>query len=112
MVKDIDKILKGSDKGESFVVHLDDDKKASAEKLKAFAKDNELTRTALTTHKDGKASPAGHKIADSVKFTVIVYEKKKVVENFALDKLDEASRKKIVQSLQKLIATPAEETKT
>ena len=112
LVKDIEKTVKGSKKGVSFVVHMDDDTKGSAEKLKAFAKANGLSKVALTTNKSGKKSPAGYKINDKVKYTILLYEKKKVVKNFALNKIDDASRKKIVAATQKLMKVTTVAAKT
>ena len=107
LVKDIEKTVKGSKNGVSFVVHMDDDSKGSAEKLKAFAKANGLSKVALTTNKSGKKSPAGYKLNDKVKYTILLYEKKKVVKNFALNKIDDASRKKVVDATQKLMKVTA-----
>ena len=106
LAKEIEKVVAPSDKSEGVIVHMDDDAKASAEKLKEFAKANELKRVALTTNQSGKKSPGGFKLNDSVKFTILVYEKKKVVANFALDKIEEANRTKVVEALKKLLAPP------
>ena len=103
MAKEVEKLLGSSSKGASFVVHLHGDKKASAERRKEVAKANRLTKVALTTNPGGTKSPPGYKLNDEVKFTILLYLKKKVVENFALNKLDETIRKKIVQAAGKLM---------
>ena len=103
LVKDIEKTINSSKNGLAFIVHMEDDAKGSAEKLKALAKANSLSKVALTTNKSGKKSPAGYKIDDKVKYTILLYEKKKVVKNFALNKIEDANRKEIIAALQKLV---------
>lgn len=103
LVKDIDKTVKSSKNGVAFVVHMEKDTKGSAEKLKKLAEAHKLGKVALTTNKSGEKSPPGYKIDDKVKYTILLYEKKKVVKNFALNKIDDDTRKKIVEETKKLM---------
>ena len=103
MVKELDKVVKGSKNGVGVVIQMTDDKAGAKKKLQEFAKANGIGKVALTVNKAGTKSPKGYKISDKVKHTVLVYKKKKVVHNFALNKLDEKSVKEIVAAAKKVL---------
>ena len=87
MAKQIDSVVANSKQGMSFVVLLDDDKSGAAGKLKAFRTKSGTSKVGLTYNMGGAKSPAGHKLDPKVKHTVLVYKNKKVVHNFAVNKL-------------------------
>jgi hypothetical protein len=103
LVKELEKVVAASKKGVGFVVLMDDDKKGAAEKLKKLAEKEKLKKIALTVNSTGKKSPKGHKVNPKVKHTIIVYEKKKVVHNFALNKVGADETKKVVAAAKKVL---------
>lgn len=107
LVKEVEKVVAKSKEGTGVVISLDDNKDAATEKLKAFAKEHGLTKVALTVNKAGKGSPGGYKLNDTVKHTILVYEKKKVVHNFALNEIDEKSTKEVVAAAAKVLGAGA-----
>jgi hypothetical protein len=77
----------GSKQGVGFVVLLDDDKDGAATKLKEFRTKNGVKKVALTVNGGGAKSPGGYKLNPKVKHTILVYEKKTVLKNFAVNAL-------------------------
>ena len=107
LVKEVDKVTKASKDGESVVVLLDDDAKKSAKQLEEAAKAAGLEKVALTVNKSGAKPPAGLKINTKVKYTIRVYQKKKVVKNFAFNEIKDEDRKKVVEEATKLMGAKA-----
>ena len=72
LVKDVDKVVKSSKKGVGFVVHMDENEKSSAEKLKELAKANKIislrTGSGRPVRRTRKSSrwPSGDNIAGRI----------------------------------------------
>ena len=91
LVKEIDNVAATAKDFFSYVVYLDDDKKAATKKLQDFAQANKVRAVDMTLNQSGATSPRGYNVNPKVKHTVLVYEKNKVVHNFALNSLDKKS---------------------
>jgi protein tyrosine phosphatase len=107
LVKELDKVVKENKGSTAVVILMADDKKAAADKLKAYAKEHGIEKVALTVNVTGSKSPNKYKVDDKVKHTVIAYTRKKVVENFALNTIDEKSTKEIIEKTVKVLKPAA-----
>ena len=85
LIKAIDKATVENKKAEmgSYVVFCSDEEKLEA-KLKDFAKTASIKETVLSI--DSPSGPGKYKIAKDADLTVVLYTKRKVVENFAFEK--------------------------
>lgn len=104
LVKQIDKIVSDSTNSVGVVILMNDDKAGSANKLKKYGQENGLKKMELSVNLSGAKSPGRCKINPAVKHTIVVYEKKTVVENFALNKIGESETAKIAAAFKKLVA--------
>ena len=84
---------------------MDDDQVAARKTIAAFASDNKVAAIDMTLNKSGSTSPRGYKLNPAVKHTILMYRRNKVVENFALDKLDGAAIKKVTSAAAKFLAS-------
>lgn len=86
----------------SFVVFLSDDEGMEG-KLKAFAEKEGIKELVLSI--DNPAGPKGYNISKDADVTVVLYTKRKVVENYAFKKgeLDDAAVEKIVADVKKIL---------
>lgn len=108
LVKELDKVAAKNKNTFTYVVYLNDDQVVAKKTLVSFAKTNKLTAVDLTLNKSGSKSPKGYKLNPKVKHTVLMYTGKKVVQNFALDKIDAAVTKKIVAAATKVFSSKSE----
>ena len=76
-------------------MYLADNNKASAEKLTELAKKNKI-KMPLSVNLEGKKAPKQYELNPKVKYTVIVYEKKKCIKTFALNKITEKDVKAVL----------------
>src|SRR5829696_51194 len=85
LVKKLEQAASDSSSGKAgaFVVLMTDDDKAEA-KLKELAEKENLKKVVLMV--DNPAGPSDYKIAKEADVTVLLYEKKKVKQNFAYEK--------------------------
>ena len=100
LVKAVDGVQKTSKGSAAFVVLLDKDEKAGAEKLKKLAVETGAS-IPLTVNKLGEKSPEGYDLNAEVKKTILVYKDKKVVSNFALNSLSEKDIQAIADAAKK-----------
>ena len=103
LVKATQGAIKGKSDAAAFLVLMDKDKQAAAEKLRKLAYVTDATFP-LTLNMDGEASPAGYNINPKAKNTVLVYRKKQVVNNFVLNSITEKDLKEISEAAAKNIA--------
>lgn len=103
LVKQIDKVVGESANGVGFLVLLDDNREGAIEKLKGLAQKSEIGQVALTVNEGGSNSPAGYKLNPKVTHTVLVYEKKKVVHNFALSSIGDSEASEILSASKKVL---------
>lgn len=100
LVKAVDAAQKDSKKGAAFLVLLDKDAKAGAEKLKKLQAETGVS-IPLTVNDAGEDSPKGYELAKDVKTTVLVYKEQKVVSNFALNAISEKEVAAIAEAAKK-----------
>lgn len=103
MVKAVDAAHKGHKNASAFLVLMDKDEKAGKEKLKKLQAETGASFP-LTVSKSGEKSPAGYEVSSDVKSTILVYKDKKVVNNFALNKIGESDIKAVVEAAKKNMA--------
>ena len=108
LVKELDKVAKKNKNSFNYVVYLKDDVDAAKKTLVAFAKTNKLAAVDMTINMGGSKSPKGYKLNPDVKHTILMARGNKVVANFALDKIDPATTKKVVAAATKLLTSKAE----
>ena len=108
LVKELDKVAAKNKDTFTYVVYLNDDQVAGKKTLASFAKTNKLAAVDLTLNKSGSRSPRGYKLSSEVKHTVLMYTGKKVVQNFALNKIDAAVTKKVVAAATEVFASKSE----
>lgn len=111
LVKQLDKVAARSKSSMSYVVYLHDDVKEASKRLAVFAKENKVQAVDLTVNKSGAKSPQGYKLNPKVKHTVLLYEKNKVVGNWALEKIDKKSVTEVLAAATKLLRPEPEEEK-
>ena len=83
LVKKLDQAAQDAGKAGAFVVILSDDDKME-DKLKELAKKENLKKVVLTL--DSPQGPPKLKIAKDADVTVLLYQKKRVTNNFAYEK--------------------------
>ena len=105
LVKELDKVGAKNKDSISYVVYLSDKGDEAKTTLAAFAKTNKLTSVDMTLNKSGAKPPKGYKLNPEVTHTILMYSGNKVVQNFALDKIDAAATKKIVQAATKVFSS-------
>ena len=87
----------------SFIVFLSQDEKLG-DKLKDVAKDGGIKSTILTIM-DNPSGPPSWKVAKDADITVVLYNNRKVVANYAFKKgeLNDAAIKKIMADVPKIL---------
>ena len=103
LVKEADKVVAASEKGAGVLVLFSNEKAQIKEKLKDVAKRNKIEKVALTINGTGKKAPKDLKIDPKVKHTILVYEKKKVVYNFAFNKISKEDIQKFVAKAKEVL---------
>ena len=98
LVKGVDKAIQKGKNSRGVFILMDKTDKANAEKLKALA-EKEKIKMPLSLNANGKKAPGKYKINPKVKFTVLVYKKKKVVKNFAFNEISKADIKSVVEAV-------------
>ena len=101
LVKEIDKAAQENSGAQAFIVYLSENNKENKEKLEKLAKETGV-KVPLTINAEGKDAPAAYKINSKVKHTVLIYSKKKVESNFALNEISEDSVKEIAGAAKKV----------
>jgi hypothetical protein len=94
----------------SFVVFLADDEKLS-DKLESLAKKEGIKKCVFAI--DNPAGPKGYNVAKEADVTVVLYNKRKVVANYAFKKgdLNDAAITIIMADVPKILDSPKKETK-
>jgi hypothetical protein len=107
LVKKIDAFVRENKKSDAkaFVVLIGKDDEETRGKLKKFAKDEKL-ELPITVSADKAATVKTLKLDEKVKSTVLVYREKKVVANFALDKIGEKDVEAILAAAKENLAPP------
>ena len=101
LVKKLEQSASEGKKAGAFVVLMTDDDKAEA-KLKELAEKENLKKVVLMV--DNPAGPSDYKIAKEADVTVLLYEKKKVKQNFAYEKgkFTDAEADKVTAAMKEL----------
>ena len=86
---------------------LSDEKTKQKAKLKEVAEKNKIQKVALTLNASGKKAPGSYKLDPKVKHTILVYEKKKVVHNFAFNKISKEDIQKFVAKAKEVLKPKA-----
>ena len=86
----------------SFVVFMSEDEKLG-DKLKTLAEKSSLKKTVLTI--DNPAGPDGYEVSKDADITVVLYNKRKVMSNYAFKKgeLNDAAIEKVLADLPKIL---------
>ena len=84
----------------AFVVLMNADERGTKKKLKELAKQHKL-ELPLTYNIDRQTAQR-FKLSERVKYTVLVYEKKRVISNFALNKIGMKELKEITASVKRV----------
>jgi hypothetical protein len=94
----------------SFVVFLSDDEKLS-DKLESLAKKEGIKKCVLSI--DNPAGPKGYNVAKEADVTVVLYNNRKVVANYAFKKgdLNDAAITKIMADVPKILESKKTEAK-
>ena len=93
LVKEIDKLSQKNRSAGAFVVLLNATERETRAKLKKFAKTDKI-QIPLTYNVD-KSAPKKFKLNESVKHTILIYKSKRVLRNFAFNKISEKDLKEI-----------------
>ena len=102
LVKEAEKLVKGNKDSVGLVVYLTD-KKEAPEQLKQFAAKHKIETVALTVNKSGSKAPPPLKLDAKVKHTILVYKGKKVVHNFAYNKITKDDVKQFVEKAKPVL---------
>jgi hypothetical protein len=94
----------------SFVVFMSDDEKLS-DKLESLAKKEGIKKCVLSI--DNPAGPKGYNVAKEADVTVVLYNNRKVVANYAFKKgdLNDAAITKIMADVPKILESKKTEAK-